>query len=420
VAVSVALGFAALTARAADRFVATSGADDGNDCLVASAPCRSVSHAADQAASGDTINVAGGVYRDNVRVVATTTLTFLGGWDGGFSSRDPLGTPSIVKGGRVSLPGFTGKDRVWTILAEGGETIDVSIDGFVLRNGRAGTGVPYFGWPLANGGRAGGGLTAFAYEDSAITLQVSNTVVTKNRDEYGGAGLSLWAVDDSTLDATLDNVRVVANKASYGSAGVLAFVPYYSGASAAVSLVMSNCVVTGNRVGSGGGGGVGASNLGDPGSTVDVVISASTITGNALSDPFIQPGDRAGSGGISAVTSVSSVNLSVVNSIVYGNRIRAGFTGADFYERTFPPAPSQLTVNASYSDIGDVVMQDGTFNDLGGNLAVDPVVSRVGTLAPGSPMIDSGTCVGAPPIDFEGDPRPTGAACDIGADEFVP
>jgi hypothetical protein len=415
-----ALGLVTVTAQAADRFVATFGADDGNDCLVASAPCGKVSHAADQAASGDTINVAGGVYRDNVRMTTTTALTFLGGWDVGFSIRNPLGTPSMLRGGRVTLPGFTGKDRVWTILAEDGETIDVTIDGFVLRNGRAGTGVPYFGWPLANGGRAGGGLTAFAYEDSAITLHIANTVVTKNRDEYGGAGLSLWAVDDSSLDATLDNVRVVTNKARYGSAGVLVFVPYYAGAPAAVSLAMSNCLVMGNRATAAGAGGIGASNLGDPGSTLDVTISASTIVGNSISDPFLSPGDRAGSGGIALVTSSSPVDLSITNSIVYGNRVPGGLAGADFHERTFPPNPSQLTVSASHSDLGDVLLQGGTFNDLGGNLAVDPAVSRFGTLVPGSPMIDAGTCVGAPPNDFEGDPRPTGSSCDIGADELVP
>jgi hypothetical protein len=38
----------------------------------------------------------------------------------------------------------------------------------------------------------------------------------------------------------------------------------------------------------------------------------------------------------------------------------------------------------------------------------------------GSPAIDTGTCTGAPSPDFEGDPRPTGSGCDMGADEFVP
>jgi hypothetical protein len=56
--------------RAADRFVSETGADAANDCLLATAPCRSVSHAVGQAVSGDTVNVTTGVYRDNVRIEA--------------------------------------------------------------------------------------------------------------------------------------------------------------------------------------------------------------------------------------------------------------------------------------------------------------------------------------------------------------
>jgi hypothetical protein len=41
-------------------------------------------------------------------------------------------------------------------------------------------------------------------------------------------------------------------------------------------------------------------------------------------------------------------------------------------------------------------------------------------LSPGSPMIDAGSCASSPPIDIDGDPRPTGAGCDIGADEQLP
>jgi hypothetical protein len=66
----------------------------------------------------------------------------------------------------------------------------------------------------------------------------------------------------------------------------------------------------------------------------------------------------------------------------------------------------------------------GTFNDLGGNIDADPMLASVSKgdahLTPGSPCIDAGTCAGAPAADFEGDPRPSGATCDIGADEVVP
>jgi hypothetical protein len=66
-------------------------------------------------------------------------------------------------------------------------------------------------------------------------------------------------------------------------------------------------------------------------------------------------------------------------------------------------------------------MNGGTLNDLGGNIAVDPQLDKkAARLLPSSPLIDAGTCVGAPATDIEGDARPTGSGCDIGADEFVP
>jgi hypothetical protein len=40
-------------------------------------------------------------------------------------------------------------------------------------------------------------------------------------------------------------------------------------------------------------------------------------------------------------------------------------------------------------------------------------------LRPGSPAVDAGTCTGAPADDLEGDLRPQGAGCDIGADELA-
>jgi hypothetical protein len=42
-----------------------------------------------------------------------------------------------------------------------------------------------------------------------------------------------------------------------------------------------------------------------------------------------------------------------------------------------------------------------------------------GHLLASSPAVDAGVCAGAPTNDFDGDQRPQGPACDIGADEFV-
>jgi hypothetical protein len=54
----------------------------------------------------------------------------------------------------------------------------------------------------------------------------------------------------------------------------------------------------------------------------------------------------------------------------------------------------------------------------GHSVTVDPQLTSDGHLSAGSPAVDAGACTGAPSDDFDGDPRPRGAACDIGADEY--
>gem|GEM_PF-971538 len=51
------------------------------------------------------------------------------------------------------------------------------------------------------------------------------------------------------------------------------------------------------------------------------------------------------------------------------------------------------------------------------SLTSNPLLAGDGHLLAGSPAVDAGTCSGAPSGDFDGDPRPQGSSCDIGADE---
>ncbi len=48
-----------------------------------------------------------------------------------------------------------------------------------------------------------------------------------------------------------------------------------------------------------------------------------------------------------------------------------------------------------------------------------PQLTGDGHLLAGSPAVDAGVCTGAPTDDFDGNQRPQGPACDIGADEFT-
>jgi hypothetical protein len=409
-------------AGAADRFVAPAGTNTSN-CLISTAPCATVSYATSQATSGDTVNVAGGQYRDNIRMMSSATMAFVGGWDATFTGRDPRTTPSILKAGQVHLPTYTGPDRVWSIFAWNGTVIHVTIDGFVLLGGRAGTPVVpdnLIGDAAANA-HAAGGLAAVAAADSVLTLQMSNTIVTKNRDAYGGAGLSLWALDNSVLDVTLDTIQVTRNKSTGGGGGILVFDAPYLGEPSSVTFHLSNSVVADNRT-IGGGGGILASDL-SAGSTLTATIVSSAITRNSARNAKACPAGclHLGGGGIFAVAPapVGPLQMTLTDTILYGNRLIGLGAGVDFFEyNPPPPQPSMVTVNADHNDIGDVVMSGGAFNYGAGSLSTNPLLARGYELQEGSPLVDAGSCTGALLTDFEGDPRPSGAGCDIGADEF--
>jgi hypothetical protein len=66
--------------------------------------------------------------------------------------------------------------------------------------------------------------------------------------------------------------------------------------------------------------------------------------------------------------------------------------------------------------IGSVnALTDATMAD---NISADPAFTTNFHIASTSACRDKGTSEDAPPLDFDGDTRPQGAAHDIGADEF--
>src|SRR5262245_41625093 len=420
VSIAILSGVGAVSsAFAADRYVSPGGRDTANDCLAAASPCATISHATSQTSSGDTVNVASGNYRDNIRMQDSAVLAFLGGWNADFTGRDPRTAPSIVKAGRVQLPSFRGRERVWGIFAWNGTVIDVTIDGFVLVGGHAATPVvpDNLIGNAAGQAHAGGGLAAVAASDSTLTLRMSNTLVTKNRDVYGGAGLSFWVLDNSVLDVTLDTVQVTGNKSGRptgAGGGILVFdAPYMGTEPSSLTFRLTNGVVANNYT-QDGGGGLLLSNYGaGQGSTLDGTITSSTITRNTVHNIAHCP-TLCNIGGGGGIYTLGPIHLALTDTILYGNLLRGLGTGGDLLN----VSGTALTVDADHDDMGDIALQGGTFNDHGGNVSSDPSLDRGYEVLAGSPVIDAGTCTGVPSIDFEGDPRPSGAGCDIGADEF--
>jgi hypothetical protein len=77
------------------------------------------------------------------------------------------------------------------------------------------------------------------------------------------------------------------------------------------------------------------------------------------------------------------------------------------------PGPGNLIAEPSF-------LRSNNFVDSDGDGSYDTWVLGDYHLAPSSPCIDAGTCDGAPPLDLDGNVRPTGVGCDMGAYEYVP
>jgi hypothetical protein len=60
-----------------DRYVATSGSDVANNCATQATPCQTIQHAVNQSVAGDTVNVAAGIYAEQVKVI-TANLNITG------------------------------------------------------------------------------------------------------------------------------------------------------------------------------------------------------------------------------------------------------------------------------------------------------------------------------------------------------
>ena len=131
-------------------------------------------------------------------------------------------------------------------------------------------------------------------------------------------------------------------------------------------------------------------------------------------------------GGIANINS----HLSITNSTFAHNYSWIGATGIDndtnssvdivnsiFWDSLDNTPEISGLANITYSDI-----QGGYQGE--GNINADPlfVDSANGDLhlQPGSPAVNTGTSLGAPSNDIEGNPRPQGSGSDMGADELTP
>ena len=443
------LGHGGQRVEAADRFVSTAGSDTANDCLSSGSPCLTLAHAVSQAANADVIKVAGGRYT-GIEIEASTAVTLSGGWDATFAMRDPAQNETELRVGYavhavaqaaevidLTVDGFTLSSlvevtssadgsvavrvvacRVRRIVATAADSSSLLLsltDTIVERSLTEAAGVYFEASGTASAdfalirstiarhrGRGRylgrGGLIISSFGSAAVSATLLDSAIVRNTRKtidcgtcIGGGGISLQASDTSTLTVSGDGLTIANNRTVHVGGGIAAL----ASTGSTLTLALTNSVLARNRADATGGYGSGGGmwvTIASPGA---VTMTNVTVVKNR---------GRESAGGVLAGGHGAHT---LVNSIVWGNRAPVA---ADVFA-------AGNDVSADHCDIGETV---GAVTDLGGNINADPLVSISYHLSGSSAARDAGTCTGAPATDFEGDPRPSGPGCDIGADEFVP
>lgn len=260
-----------------------------------------------------------------------------------------------------------------------GPVAELSINGITVENG--------------NNYDVGGGICAAL---PAYNISITNCIIRNNEAIGCGGGIYMDTHENLILENNLILNNTVTesdnNKSMGGGVTMIAPFGYY--------IIRNNIIARNNAQG-----------ISDPqggglwvGWLRDSVIH---LTGNTIYD------NEANKGG--GVYFSYAYTANVYNNIIYGN---TATYGGDIYFGSFT---NRIGYNNDYSDIY------GTWTESGGNLDIDPMfedpINNDFHLQLTSQLIDNGTSAvpappGLPKTDFEGDPRISGAAPDIGADEY--
>jgi hypothetical protein len=216
------------------RYVSLDG-NDGTQCDSIADRCRTVQRAIDVASAFDEIWVATGTYTDAAGPVAsiTKTVTLLGGWNGGFTTRDPNGYPTTLdaqRNGRV-------------VYVSG--NINPTVDGFTITGGNA-SNAP------TGAGRGGGIYSAGATPIIANNVITNNIAYTSTSSRGYGGGIY---VSNPPGVAVITGNQVLSNVAgtSYEAYGGGIYLESASSAQVVNNNVLSNTASITGGLGFGGG-----------------------------------------------------------------------------------------------------------------------------------------------------------------------
>ena len=267
-----------------------------------------------------------------------------------------------------------------------------------------------------NEGQAGGVVC------HSSSLRMSECEISRNTasDRAQGAGVRLLYA----TDVSIENCTLAGNSGGYGGGLYATYCDM---------VTLEDCAITGNDALAHFGGGIVVDNSGY--SLTRCTISDNEAGSNsggfrsADSDGVITncviSGNRAGEGG--GLLCIGS-NTEIMNCTITGNSAVSRGGGLYSYDDAKPIItnsilwandPSQVEGRGPVVTFCDV---EGGFEGEG-NIEWDPQLMDLAGgdyhLSSGSPCIDAGTSHGAPDTDYEGDERPQGRGFDIGADEAL-
>src|SRR5487761_615906 len=199
------------------RFVATTGSDAGNCTNTSGNPvCKTIGYAVGQSASGDTIQVAAGLYCEHVMIGTNLTITGAGAGS------------TIVdgEGAGTSCTGALTTGTVFTIPAAT-PPLTVGISGPTVQHGSTPP------------GGSGGGIY-----DLRGTLNVTNATLSDNSASVAGGGIYYG----SGASGALTNVTLSGNSVSCSTPGCSAL----GGGIYGDSLTLTNVTLSGNSANGGG------------------------------------------------------------------------------------------------------------------------------------------------------------------------
>ncbi len=340
---------------------------------------------ADSNGQNDTINIAAGTYN-------TSGSTFLYYPLPGVPEENYSLTVTGVSAGSTVLDGG-GSDRVMVIYT-GDLGVDsnahVTVSGITFQNG--------------TGSQNGAGLFVLTTLAN-VTVEDCEFSGNTAEDAHGG-GAYVYSVGDpsGSGDMTLRN-NVFRNNTSSAIFGF----PRGGGAygySDSGALIFTNNIFNGNTGENDGGGAYGESQTGT------VTFTNNTFSGNDAVN--------ADGGGFLIILALNAAG-NIYNNIAWNNT--ATGNGDDICVNH-----TGATVNLYNNDYNDFYMQVGGNLSQGNNINTDPLFVDDSDPDPSnwdlhitdtSPCIDAGTATAPslPATDFDGEPRPSGSAPDIGADE---